>query len=241
MSICHFAINAVRSCKSVELSSPPTVLSFGLISRLLTRQMDVYVLALFLRVSLVSTSAVVLRLDPEAADLAAGCSAICVVYWVSDPCRTQGCIEASPDTLDAEKVETLAELGIQRLSLGVQSSILDELQAVNRRFDFIAHREAIDLIRTGPVFLGSTSTLSMAYLARRLLRGVIRLQQAIDSPANGLFLYPLYISPAHRISPTLVSRCSHHAPNRVHVRSCRRSASTGGFSSSDHESDFAGR
>lgn len=111
-----------------------------------------------------------------------------------DPCRTQGCIEASPDTLDAEKVETLAELGIQRLSLGVQSFDLDELQAVNRRFDFIAHREAIDLIaRAG--FPRFNIDLIYGLPGQTLASWRHSLQQAIDSPANGLFLYPLYIRP----------------------------------------------
>src|SRR5262245_54458766 len=52
-----------------------------------------------------------------------------------DPAATQGCIEASPETVDESKVELLRELGFARVSLGVQSFVEQELKHVNRRFD----------------------------------------------------------------------------------------------------------
>src|SRR5579872_1784093 len=63
-----------------------------------------------------------------------------------DPAQAHGCIEASPETLDAEKIAALRELGFQRLSLGVQSFVAEELRQVNRRFDFACHRRVITQI-----------------------------------------------------------------------------------------------
>jgi oxygen-independent coproporphyrinogen-3 oxidase len=111
-----------------------------------------------------------------------------------EPDSTHGCIEASPETLDEEKVEALAGAGFQRISLGVQTLVEDELRQVNRRFDFALHRDVIALIgRAGfPHFnidliygLPGQTTTSWRY----------SLEQAIDSPATSLFLYPLYIRP----------------------------------------------
>jgi oxygen-independent coproporphyrinogen-3 oxidase len=111
-----------------------------------------------------------------------------------EPARTHGCIETSPETIDAEKVELLRELGFLRVSLGVQSLVEQELRQVNRRFDFALHDRAIGLIgRAGfPHFnvdliygLPGQTRVSFSY----------SLERAIDSPATSLFLYPLYIRP----------------------------------------------
>jgi oxygen-independent coproporphyrinogen-3 oxidase len=111
-----------------------------------------------------------------------------------DPARTQGCIEASPETLDAEKVETLAELGFRRVSLGVQSLVEDELDAVNRRFDFARNAEAIALLgRAG--FPEFNIDLIYGLPAQTLTTWCHSLDRAIDSPATSLFLYPLYVRP----------------------------------------------
>jgi oxygen-independent coproporphyrinogen-3 oxidase len=110
------------------------------------------------------------------------------------PAHTHGCIEASPETVDEEKVELLRELGFVRVSLGVQSLVEQELRQVNRRFDFALHDRAIGLIgRAGfPHFnidliygLPGQTRASFAY----------SLERAIDSCATSLFLYPLYIRP----------------------------------------------
>ena len=40
-----------------------------------------------------------------------------------DPAQTHGCIETSPETIDADKIALLREAGFERISLGVQSVI----------------------------------------------------------------------------------------------------------------------
>jgi oxygen-independent coproporphyrinogen-3 oxidase len=111
-----------------------------------------------------------------------------------EPGATASCIEASPETLDQEKVAVLRELGFARLSLGIQSFVAQELRHVNRRFPFAHNRAAVDLVgRAGfPLFnidliygLPGQTEASWCY----------SVASAIDSPATSLFLYPLYVRP----------------------------------------------
>jgi oxygen-independent coproporphyrinogen-3 oxidase len=111
-----------------------------------------------------------------------------------DPSTTQACIETSPETLDAQKIDTLRELGFRRISLGVQSLVEDELHAVNRRFDFSRHADAIRLIGQAG-FPEFNLDLIYGLPGQSLTSWCHSLQQAIDSPATSLFLYPLYVRP----------------------------------------------
>jgi oxygen-independent coproporphyrinogen-3 oxidase len=111
-----------------------------------------------------------------------------------DPAQTPGCIEASPETVDEEKVGVLRELGFQRISLGVQSFVADELRHVNRRFEFARNRAAVETIgRAGfphfnlDLIYGLPGQTARTWLAS--------LDEAVASPATSLFLYPLYVRP----------------------------------------------
>jgi oxygen-independent coproporphyrinogen-3 oxidase len=110
------------------------------------------------------------------------------------PAQTHGCIEASPETLDPEKVALLRQLGFQRLSLGVQSLVAEELRQVNRRFDFVLHARAIDLIGQAG-FPHFNIDLIYGLPGQTLSSWRYSLEAVIDSPATSLFLYPLYIRP----------------------------------------------
>jgi oxygen-independent coproporphyrinogen-3 oxidase len=110
------------------------------------------------------------------------------------PARTNGCIEASPETLDEEKIGLLRELGFRRLSLGVQSFVPEELRQVNRRFDFALHRRAIDLIGRAR-FPHFNIDLIYGLPGQTAASWRYSLEAALDSPATSLFLYPLYVRP----------------------------------------------
>lgn len=56
-------------------------------------------------------------------------------------------MEANPDDIEAEKLKTYREIGINRLSLGVQSFDEDDLRFLGRRHTASQTRAAIDLIR----------------------------------------------------------------------------------------------
>jgi oxygen-independent coproporphyrinogen-3 oxidase len=110
------------------------------------------------------------------------------------PAGAHGCIEASPETLDEEKVGLLRELGFRRLSLGIQSFVPEELRQVNRRFDFALHRRAIDLIGRAR-FPHFNIDLIYGLPGQTGASWRYSLEAAIDSPATCLFLYPLYVRP----------------------------------------------
>jgi oxygen-independent coproporphyrinogen-3 oxidase len=111
-----------------------------------------------------------------------------------EPAAAQGCIEASPETLDDEKVAVLRELGFQRLSLGIQSLVAEELRQVNRRFDFALHARALALVgRAG--FPHFNVDLIYGLPGQTAASWRYSLEAAIDSAATSLFLYPLYVRP----------------------------------------------
>jgi oxygen-independent coproporphyrinogen-3 oxidase len=111
-----------------------------------------------------------------------------------DPVATRGCIEASPETVDEEKIACLRGLGYQRLSLGIQSLVPDELRQVNRRFDFALNRRAIDLVGKA-AFPHFNIDLIYGLPGQTLASWRYSLEAAIDSAATSLFLYPLYVRP----------------------------------------------
>jgi oxygen-independent coproporphyrinogen-3 oxidase len=111
-----------------------------------------------------------------------------------DPRQAHGCIEASPETVDEEKVGALRELGFRRVSLGVQSFIPDELRHVNRRFDFARNRTAVETIgRAG--FPHFNVDLIYGLPGQTEQSWQISLDEAVASAATSLFLYPLYVRP----------------------------------------------
>jgi oxygen-independent coproporphyrinogen-3 oxidase len=111
-----------------------------------------------------------------------------------DPAQTHGCIEASPETLDEEKVAALRELGFRRLSLGVQSFVAEELRQVNRRDDFACHGRVFRMIGDAK-FPHFNVDLIYGLPGQTQQSWRASLAAAVDTPATSLFLYPLYVRP----------------------------------------------
>lgn len=121
------------------------------------------------------------------------------LWWLRDklasllgvvPSRAHGCMEASPETLDAEKAHALKEMGFERLSLGVQSFVEAEREAVNRRWGL----EAVEAAgRAG--FRHFNIDLIYGLPGQALDSWRFSVDAAIASPATSLFLYPLYVRP----------------------------------------------
>ena len=160
------------------------------------------------------------------------------------PENTAGCIECSPETLDAEKVEALRELGFRRISLGVQSFREEELRQVNRRFDPRLHDEAIRLIGRAN-FAHFNLDLIYGLPGQTLDTWRDSLERAIDSPATSLFLYPLYVRPLTGLGvrPMLGSPSTHamaamydHARDRL-ARAGFRQMSMRQFRRDDSDED----
>lgn len=110
------------------------------------------------------------------------------------PSRLASCIEASPETLDEEKIGTLRELGFRRISLGVQSFVADELRHVNRRFDFAHNLRAVEQLgRAG--FAQFNIDLIYGLPGQTEASWRRSLDAAVASRATSLYLYPLYVRP----------------------------------------------
>ena len=56
-------------------------------------------------------------------------------------------VECNPDSLTPEKAKILRECGVNRVSLGVQSSVPKSLKTLGRRHDFTKVKEAVALLR----------------------------------------------------------------------------------------------
>jgi oxygen-independent coproporphyrinogen-3 oxidase len=110
-----------------------------------------------------------------------------------DPAAAHGCVEASPETLD-DKAALLRELGFERLSLGVQSFVAEELRQVNRRFDFALNLRAVESAGRA-VFPHFNLDLIYGLPGQTEASWMDSLDAAVASAATSLFLYPLYIRP----------------------------------------------
>lgn len=110
------------------------------------------------------------------------------------PEQTEGCIEASPETLDEDRILFLREAGFQRISLGVQSLVEEELRSVNRRFDFARNSRAIELVGKGR-FPHFNIDLIYGLPDQSEASWLHSLEAAVASEATSLFLYPLYVRP----------------------------------------------
>ena len=100
--------------------------------------------------------------------------------------------EASPSTIDRDKLQLLAEFGVDRLSMGVQSFDEQEAAAMGRpqRSDDV--EQALRLLEETPF---PTRNLDLIYGAdnQSVDSFLESVQRVIDYGAEELFLYPLYV------------------------------------------------
>jgi oxygen-independent coproporphyrinogen-3 oxidase len=99
--------------------------------------------------------------------------------------------EASPETLDAEKLDILRDLGAKRLSIGVQSFSNKLLQTLGRRHD---SKTAVSAIETA-LLCGFEVSIDLIYgvPGQSLLDWEETLERAVDSSAEHVSLYCLSI------------------------------------------------
>lgn len=109
-----------------------------------------------------------------------------------DSQRTPTTIETSPETIDAQKIQLFEDFHVDRLSMGVQSFIDTECQALARRQQSTQVHKALDMLRQH----------SSAALNLDLIYGIegqtpaswtASLTQALSHEPQELYLYPLYV------------------------------------------------
>lgn len=117
-----------------------------------------------------------------------------VEFMGAAPARVPMGIEVSPKTVTAEKLRLMIERGVDRISIGVQSFVLDETRALGRaQHPELAHR-ALRLIRdAGPRILNVDLIYGAAGQTAASLRSSI--DEALVHAPEEIYLYPLYTRP----------------------------------------------
>jgi oxygen-independent coproporphyrinogen III oxidase len=103
-------------------------------------------------------------------------------------------VETSPGTATADRLDVLAERGISRISIGVQSFIEAETKALGRPQDTRELTRALDLIRARPF---KTLNIDLMYGSgvQTPESWCRSLEAALTWAPEEIFLYPLYVRP----------------------------------------------
>jgi oxygen-independent coproporphyrinogen-3 oxidase len=103
-------------------------------------------------------------------------------------------VEASPETVTADKLALLAGRGVDRLSLGVQTFVEAEAHAVGRPQKTAAVERALDLIRQVGF---PTLNIDLIYglPGQTLTTWLNSVRRALEYAPEELYLYPLYVRP----------------------------------------------
>lgn len=106
--------------------------------------------------------------------------------------HTPAGIEASPETVDQEKMAVCRQAGVDRVSLGVQSFAADEMRALARPQQNATVQQAIAVIREQ-----GFATLNLDLIYGIQGQNIASLLASIDSALafapEELYLYPLYV------------------------------------------------
>ena len=112
--------------------------------------------------------------------------------WSVDWADTPTSFEISPGTVDREKLAALKQVGISRISMGVQSFVKHDLKAMARPQKATEVEQACGWINE----LGfDTFNLDLIYGTANQTAGnwLHSLEQAVEHGPNELYLYPLYV------------------------------------------------
>lgn len=103
-------------------------------------------------------------------------------------------VEASPSTVDSERVAVLRDRGVSRVSMGVQSTIRAETNALRRHQHVDQVQGALGMLRDAGI---PTVNADLMYgqSGQDIDSFCAAIDQVIAWGANELYLYPLYIRP----------------------------------------------
>ncbi|MEM0908641.1 MAG: radical SAM family heme chaperone HemW [Pseudomonadota bacterium] len=105
-------------------------------------------------------------------------------------------LEANPSTVEQSRFEGYAAAGVNRVSLGVQSLVDDDLVALGRRHDAATARNALALARR--IFPGVSADLIYARPHQTEAAWAEELQEMLEIAGDHLSLYQLTIEPETR-------------------------------------------
>ena len=120
-----------------------------------------------------------------------------VATWPRQP-QASFSAEASPATASPEKLRMLRQAGVNRLSLGVQSFVEAEVEAVHRRQSAPQVEAALKAIRTEGFELLNID-LMLGLPGQTPVSLILSIQAALCWQPEELYLYPLYVRPLTRL------------------------------------------
>lgn len=117
---------------------------------------------------------------------------VALKYFDSSPGDIPTSVETSPHTATPEKIRVLAERGVSRISIGVQSFIESEVMAVGRAQNTVEVHRALTTIRESNV---PTLNIDLIYgLPDQTVESLLHsLAQAVSYAPEEIYIYPLYI------------------------------------------------
>ncbi|REJ88077.1 MAG: coproporphyrinogen III oxidase family protein [Planctomycetota bacterium] len=103
-------------------------------------------------------------------------------------------VETSPATATPDRLRILADTGVQRISIGVQSFVESELRDIGRPQNTTRVHEALEAIRALP-FPVLNVDLIYGHPEQELHSWQSTVEMAIDYQPEEVYLYPLYVRP----------------------------------------------
>ena len=125
--------------------------------------------------------------------------------------RIPSCIEASPSSLDDDKIALLKEQGFERVSIGVQTFDEEEARQLGRpQATSSVHRALASLVGAVPILNVDLIYGGERQTAASWQRSVA---QTLEYAPQEVYLYPLYVRPltGPRTTSTRVGRPAHSA------------------------------
>jgi len=114
--------------------------------------------------------------------------------FAARPAQIATSVEASPETVTAEKLAVLAQRGVQRLSIGVQSFVDGEARVLGRPQHRARVEAALDLVAAAAF---PTLNIDLIYGAagQSVASWLASIDAALAWRPDEIFLYPLYVRP----------------------------------------------
>lgn len=107
---------------------------------------------------------------------------------------THSTVETSPATAKPERLRALKRWGVERISIGIQSFVEEEVRAVGRIQTYESVRRALDRLRELE-FERINLDLMYGLPNQNMASWTYSLEQALAYRPEELYLYPLYIRP----------------------------------------------
>jgi oxygen-independent coproporphyrinogen-3 oxidase len=114
-------------------------------------------------------------------------------YFDARPSTVPTSVETSPKTATRERLEVLRLVGVERISIGVQSFVDEEVHAIGRPQTASEVHAALELLRDFPLL---NIDLIYGQPTQTVASWLVSLRTALRYRPEEIFIYPLYVRPS---------------------------------------------